>query len=315
MKYTNETLSYYAKPLSKSEKDNCESTIRVVKNILENFGFRTTRSKNNSNEDELDYSYIMIKDNREFTVLLQGSYGNGTGVRQESDVDVSIISESVWHGNYNHFKREHYGFVDSDFSIIDFKYDLASFINLNYPNKIRIGNKCIDFEGNGTSRKNVDLVPCYRYRDYSNDLQGTPNNYVGGIYIECKDGNVIINYPEQTRINSTKKNNDTNYYYKKVVRILKNIKNDMKDNGIMSANAVSSFALESIIYNVPNPIIDGCYNSMYERINAVITYLYNYKNSIEFFKEPNEILYIFNNPNNVYEEICDFINDLWRFFE
>lgn len=315
MKYTNETLSYYAKPLSKSEKDNCESTIRVVINILEDFGFRTTRSKNGSNEDELDYSYTMVKNNHEFTILLQGSYGNGTGVRQESDVDVSIISESVWHGEYNHFKQSDYGFVGSNFSILDFKTNLANFINLNYPNTIKIGNKCIDFEGNGSSRKNVDLVPCLRYRDYTNDIQRDPDNYVGGIYINCNDGNYIINYPEQTRTNSTRKNNDTNYFYKKVVRILKNIKDDMKDNGIMSANAVSSFALESIIYNVPNSIIDGYYNSMYERINAVITYLYNCKNSIKFFKEPNEILYIFDNPNNVYEGICDFINDLWRFFE
>ena len=75
MKYTNDTLNYYAKPLSKSEKDNCESTIRVVKNILEDFGFETTRSTSYSNEDDLDYSYTMVKDNHEYTILLQGSYG------------------------------------------------------------------------------------------------------------------------------------------------------------------------------------------------------------------------------------------------
>ena len=315
MKYANETLNYYAKPLSKSEKDNCESTIRVIKKILEDFGFETKRCKSSSNENDLDYSYTMVKDNHEYTVLLQGSYGNGTGVRQESDVDVSIISESVWHGKYNRFKRSDYGFVGSDFSILNFKTILANFININYPNKIKIGNKCIDFEGNGTSRKNVDLVPCLRYRDYTNDLQGNSNNYVGGIYIECSDGNFIINYPEQTRNNSTKKNIDTNYYYKKVVRILKNIKSDMIENGIISANAVSSFALESIIYNIPNYIIDGYYDSMYERIGAIIKYLYNHEDDMQKYKEPNEILYIFENPKNIYEDICEFINDLWRFFE
>lgn len=315
MEYDDDKLNSYAKPLSKSESDNCESTLRVIKKLLEDFGFVTTKSKTYSNDEELDYVYTMTKDNHEFTILLQGSYGNGTGIRQESDVDIAIISESTWHGNYKRFKSSEYGFVDSDFNILDFKNDLALFINELYPNKIKLGNKCIDFEGNESSRKNVDLVPCLRYRDYTNDFYKNKDNYIGGIYIKCKDGRTIINYPEQTRINSTKKNNDTNYYYKKVVRILKNIKSDMIDDGIFSANAISSFALESITYNVPNYIINCKCESMHERIENIIDYLHYHKDEIESFKEPNEILYIFDNPNNKYEKICEFIVDLWRYFE
>ena len=79
--YTNEQLIKYSKPLSKTEKEYCESSIHVFETILENYGFTITKKSHYSNDDELNYGFHVKKDSLEFTILLQGSYGNGTCVR------------------------------------------------------------------------------------------------------------------------------------------------------------------------------------------------------------------------------------------
>ena len=56
--------------------------------------------------------------------------------------------------------------------------------------------KSIKVPGN-TYRVDADVVPAYRYRDYSNDWNNNPENYVGGIEIRPDSGGRIINYPEQ----------------------------------------------------------------------------------------------------------------------
>lgn len=310
MKYTNDELIKKSKPLSDTEKGNCKSTINVIKNLLKSFGFTLTNEKIISNDDDLDYGFSMRKDNHIYTVLLQGSYGNGTGVRQESDVDISIICDDVWVGKYTRFSARDYKFCDSSFSILSLKCALVNHINSQYPSMANNSNKCIDFAGNDTSRKNVDIVPALRYRDYSNDVYCNPDNFVRGICIITNDGRQIINYPEQTRDNSIYKNNETNYFYKKIVRIIKSIKLDMEDDGNRYAALISSFGLESLLYNVPNDIIKGLYTNMQERIHAVSEYLYENRGNICIYKEPNEILNIFDNPSNDIESYRNFIISL-----
>ena len=60
--------------------------------------------------------------------------------------------------------------------------------------EVRRGNKAIRINGN-TYRKETDCVPCFRYRDYSNDYMDDPNNFIGGITIYSDKGERIINYP------------------------------------------------------------------------------------------------------------------------
>lgn len=315
MRYTNEELVKKSKSLSESEKRNCESTVNVVKTLLKSFGFCLTDEKTIDNDDGLDYGFSMKKDNYFYTVLLQGSYGNGTGVRRESDVDIAIICEDVLIGNFTRFSARDYHFCNSSFSILDLKSQLSSFINNYYPSMVKESNKCIDFAGNGSSRKNVDIVPALRYRDYSNDLYCDRKNYVKGICIMTRNGMKIINYPEQTRDNSIDKNKNTNYYYKKIVRILKSIKLDMENEGNEYASSVSSFGLESLLYNVPNDVINGNYDTMCERVIAIIDFLVLNKGNFCIYKEPNGILNIFDNSSNDIEVYRNFIVSLKRYVQ
>lgn len=301
--YTDEKINEYSKPLSTTEKSQCESTIRVVESILEKYGFNVVRKNfHEIDEESLNHRYHVTKDGLEFTIFLQGSYGNGTCVKQDSDVDIAMICESTFRVNYPLGRTDdNYGFINSNFNILEFKKDLCNFINnLKEGYKAYNNDKCIDFPGNGSSRKDMDIVPAMRYRDYSNDYSCKIDNYIGGVLIKTNKGKVIINYPEQSRINSVRKNKTTLYYYKKIVRILKNIKNDFAESNIEIAKKVSSYGLECLIYNVPNHYFSSNWGTLsLKQITCnVVKYLCDNSDLYPTFKETNEILNIFDNPNN-----------------
>ena len=181
MYYTEEQIEQYSKPLSDSEKRSCESTINVFETILQKYGFSVTRKNfDEMDSEDLNHRFHVKKDNIEFTIFLQGSYGNGTCVRQDSDVDIAMICESTFWTKYPTGKsRANYGFTSSDFNIVEFKDEFCKFIkSLNSSYKVENHDKCIFFEGNGSSRKDMDIVPSLRYRDYSNDYYCNPKNFI-----------------------------------------------------------------------------------------------------------------------------------------
>jgi len=63
----------------------------------------------------------------------------------------------------------------------------------------------------------------------------------------------IWNYPDQHYSRGVAKNDATNRRFKAVARILKRIRYEMLDDGIALAEQVTSFELESLVWNVPDP--------------------------------------------------------------
>lgn len=61
----------------------------------------------------------------------------------------------------------------------------------------------------------------------------------------------IVNYPQQHYDRGVAKNNACGRRYKRVVRILKNLENEMVSKGLIEV--VPSFLIESAVWNVPNP--------------------------------------------------------------
>ena len=89
----------------------------------------------------------------------------------------------------------------------------------------------------------------------------------------------------------------------------------MEDEGNSYASSVSSFGLESLLYNVPNDVINGNYDTMCERVIAVIDYLVSNKGYFCNYKEPNGILNIFDNSSNDIEVYRNFIVSLKRYVQ
>ena len=96
----------------------------------------------------------------------------------------------------------------------------------------------------------ADVVPCFTFHRYDRlGFNGVPLHHKG-IQIHPDSGGMIENWPEQNHERGVTKNDATGRRYKRVVRILKRLENDMVQGGVTAE--VSSFLTECLVYNVPN---------------------------------------------------------------
>ena len=288
----------------------------MVRDALIGIGFTDDNKKiEKLYEDTLSYSIQMrsLSGSRKIKIFIQGSYANNTNVRTHSDVDIAVVQEETFFTAYRPgITKKDYGFVDAEKPIKTFKDEVQEALEKKFGNDVERKNKSIKVNGN-TYRKDADSVPCKRYRNYLNDFKNDPNDYVGGIYINADDGSIIINYPEQHIENGRQKNTDTDHYYKKMVRIIKKMRYLMEDNNIISAKNVSSFGLESLLWNIPNN-----YFKKYYRYGFIFSDILKYlsSNSLLFglFKEANGIKDLCPNQEDC-KHFNDFILDLIKFYE
>lgn len=317
MKYSYEKIKEMASPIGKTEETKCKNAIRMVRDALKNLNY-TDDGKDISNYADDTFSYMLnmrqISTNREITILVQGSYANKTNIPSESDVDVAVILESTFSSKYRPgITNESYGFTTSNDTVTSLKDDVEKALNHHFGYQgVERHDKCIKVIGN-SYRVDSDVIPAYRYRDYSYDLLKDAKNYVPGIEIHPDSGGEIINYPEQHIKNGIEKNKNTGYKFKQCVRIIKNIREDMHNSGINISSDISSFGLESLLWNVPNQIYSG-YSSLGYVFLEIISYLVNNTASFSNYKEANGIKFLFPADTKKYSYI-KFIQDLKNFFE
>jgi len=316
MKFTEDNLKQYAQPLSETEDQKCKNAISMVADALKELGF----SYNSSNitriaDDTAAYQLFMdnFYNNRKVKIFVQGSYANNTNVRTLSDVDIAVVQEEIFITKYKAgVTNVNYGFSSAASPQKSFKDEVQDSLKQKFGNDVIRKNKSIKINGNAY-RKDADAVPCKRYRDYTNDSTYNQENYVGGIIISPDSGGSIINYPEQHIFNGVQKNNNTNYYFKKMVRIVKKIRYLMQENNIYSASQVSSFGLESLLWNIPNEIYFK-YDVYRFLFDELVKYLFNNKSLLSNFFEVNNLKKLCPNYSDI-NFYTQFINDLSSFYE
>ena len=262
MKYTEKHLEAMASPISKSEEEKCKNALKMVRDAMKLLDYTDGGNEIRRLADET-FSFALNmhqkNTNKKITLLVQGSYANKTNISSESDVDVAVILESTFFPLYRPgVNGNDYGFIPGSFTVKELKNEVEIALRKHFKNQgVERHDKCIKVRGN-TYRVDADVVPAYRYRDYSNDWSYKEDNYIGGIVI-CPDrGGQIINYPEQHIQNGKTKNKNSNYKFKKCVRIAKNMRKEMEENGCKLSDKISSFGIESLLWNVPPP--DECQN-------------------------------------------------------
>ena len=227
MKFTELELKNYAKPLSSTENQKCINAIQMVRDALKGIGFTDDNKMIKPlYEDTYSYSLEMrsVYEEKKIRLFIQGSYANNTNVRTESDVDIAIIQEDIFQTVYRDgVTDKNYGFITVSNEVKSFKDKVEECLKNKFGEDVERKNKSVKVHGN-TYRKDADTVPCRRYRDYSRDYLNDVNNYIGGVVIISDEGERIINYPEQHIKNGKIKNSETNYYYKKMVRIIKKMR-------------------------------------------------------------------------------------------
>lgn len=286
MNFTEEQLISWSKPLSASEEQRCQNALNMIKSAV-------------SESDK--------PENKNIEYFLQGSYSNNTNVRTNSDVDVCIMYKNVFYGEYPNGKlASDYGFASTTYTFDKYKNEILDALKKKFSN-IEVGNKSLKINSN-SYRVQADAVPAFQYRNYSKDYFTDANNYIEGICIISSKGEKIINYPKQHNQNGINKNNRTSNYYKKIVRIIKKIKYNMRDNYSSTRN-ISSFVLECIVYNVPDyyfsTFLKDESSKYQEMLKDIILYIED--NINETWKEVNEIKSLFNDTDKKIEYYKEFI--------
>lgn len=243
-------LRKWATAPSETEETKCQNAVRLITNaIKERFGL-------------------------DVTVFLQGSYKNRTNVRQDSDVDIVIRHDDIFFPDISGLSENDQAIYNSlrtgsDYTFKQFKNDVQLVLENTFgKTEIERKDKCIKVKEN-TYRVNADVVPCYKYKKFR-----TPYDVsVEGIQLFTDKGFKVVSFPEQHFDNGQNKNVQTSRTYKSVVRILKNIENELVDQGTINEESMSSFFLECLVWNVPNA--DFNVTTYYQATRNIIARVYN----------------------------------------
>jgi hypothetical protein len=193
---------------------------------------------------------------KEPEIFLQGSYANDTNVARDSDVDLVVcISATFAHDaatlavdQYQAFERS---YVGASYSFTQYKADVTQWLTRRYGQGVRAGRKAI-YVPAGQNRRECDVLPAIEYRYYYRFNSVDDQSYAAGICFYLPDGTQIVNFPRQHSDNCTTKHQATNSWFKRTVRVYKNMRNYMVDRNLLHEGTAPSYFIEGMLYNVPN---------------------------------------------------------------
>jgi hypothetical protein len=193
---------------------------------------------------------------KNFKVFLQGSYGNDTNIYAESDVDIVIRLDDCFHSDLESLSDDEksaykQAFSDATYTHTDFKRDVLSVLEDQYGSAVKTGDKAIAIDASGSRRKS-DVIVATQFRRYFKFRSASDSEYVEGICFFNAAGERIANYPKQHSANLTAKHQASSKWLKPMVRVLKNIRSRMVDEGLIKAGVAPSYYIEGLLYNVPN---------------------------------------------------------------
>jgi hypothetical protein len=204
-------------------------------------------------------------------VFLQGSYCNDTNIYSESDVDIIIVATGMFQSDKTELSEEEKkafakSFKDAAYTHLEFADDVLKALTNTFGTDAKRGTKAISIDARNNRRK-ADVIPAIEFRRYRKFNGIYDQSYYSGICFYDKSGEMIANYPKQHSANMTTKHQSTNGWLKPMVRILKNMRSRMVEDGLIKEGSAPSYYIEGLLYNVP----DDKYTDSYERcfINAI----------------------------------------------
>ena len=203
-----------------------------------------------------------------YSVFLQGSYGNDTNIYIDSDVDTVIRLDSIFRSDLSQLPSEqqtayHQSFANATYTFGEFKQGVHTRLtNAFGANEVTLGDRAFHIKPN-SSRRNADVVARHQYRRYVRFNGQDDQEYVAGIIIPGTSKGDIINYPNLHSGNLTARHQSTNSWLKPTIRIFKNMRNKLIDDGVISDDTACSYYIEGMLYNVPNDKFGGTYGDTF----------------------------------------------------
>ncbi len=254
----------------------------------------------------------------EYTVYAKGSYPNFTNVVRDSDVDIAVELTTYRSNRFIHAAEglsiQDLGLTPytGDATLAGFKDDVEQALIAYFgAGAVDRGSKAIRVAEN-TGRLPADVVPCVAERTWT-----SRTGYNDGIRLlnDRKPTERIVNYPKQHLEQGKAKNDATSRRYKRVVRILKRLENEMVDEGVIEV--VPSFLIESSVWNVPNSGFDA--PSWKGRVRTALAHIYNETRTSDCvtsddWLEANAIKYLFYTGQNwSYTDAHKFASKAWDY--
>lgn len=194
--------------------------------------------------------------NRDADSFLQGSYKNETNVHGDSDVDIVLRTKAVYYSDTSNLKLDEKakfdkGWSKATYQLQDFKNEVVAWLRKHYGDAVTVGPKAIKIAGNGTSRRDADVLVCAEFRRYHSFQNDYSPEYVEGICFFMPGDVRIENFPEQHHDNCTSKHQGTSRLFKPTVRVYKNLRNRLIEENRLANGVAPSYFIEGMLYNVP----------------------------------------------------------------
>lgn len=253
----------------------------------------------------------------DITVFAQGSYMARTNVRQDSDVDICVRYNGAFFPEYPaDTDATTFGNIDGKLPFADFKNMVGDALIAYFgSDQVSRGKKAFDVHAN-TYRIDADVVPTFEHRRYSGK-RNTDNSwhYYTGVAFLPDGGGLIKNWPAQNYENGVARNTDTRRRYKRVIRILKRLRNKMQDEKIAEAANVASFLIEGLVWNTSLAALQR--DTYTETIRDLIIEVWNATKSDEACKEwveVNGMKWLFRSSQPwTSKQVHDFTHAAWNF--
>jgi hypothetical protein len=218
-------------------------------------------------KNALEHSGASYAD-KSFKVFLQGSYGNDTNIFAESDVDIVIRLDSIYHGDVSALPSDQLAAYQRSFSPATYTFEefkrgvITRLTNAFGATAVLPGNKAIKIQPNG-SRRSADVVVCYEHRRYSRYISQYDQEYVSGIIFPTSSSGNVINYPTKHSDNCSAHHQATNCWFKPMVRIVKNMRSRLVNDGKITRDLAPSYYIEGMLFNVPKEKFGGSYSATF----------------------------------------------------
>ena len=253
--------------------------------------------------------------NRDIKVFTQGSYRNRVNVRRDSDVDIGVVCFDTFFPVYpdDNVKAElTKSFRDGVYTYETFKNELEEALVTRFgKSSVSRGSKSFDVKEN-TYRVESDVAAFFEHRRYT-----SVSNFLSGVEMIPDDYKPprVRNWPEQHYENGVGKNNVTSRRYKRIVRILKTLSNEMAGNNIKSAKDAPSFLIECLVFNASDTLFT--YSKYKPMVREVLAELFNNTLSDEKcseWGEVSELKYLFRSSQPwTRQSAHQFLSDAWDY--
>lgn len=290
------TFTSWAQPPSASESARCDNAETAIRKAIATDNILTALP---------------------ISVFAVGSFRARTNVRQNSDVDICVQHAQTFYADYPSGKSDaDFGNVDGILAFGDFKNLVANAMREYFgADGVTRGNKAIDVHAN-TYRIDADVVPAFQHRRYTGEknADGSFFFHQGTAFI-CDSGELVKNWPQQNYDNGVVRQAETGRRYKRVIRILKRMRDRMIAEGDPNAKGVASFLIESLVWNAPVVAFgNGTYTADLRHVLADLWNRTRRDEDCADWGEVNELKYLFRSSQGWSREQANrFVQTAWDY--